>query len=139
MAVWVLAVQPDPAVKQFLVISLPAVHAVSPAVTRAVYCAIEVVTYKEEEGHVEWVMAQTSDARGSIPRWIQDKSVTASVASDVPCFIAWASKQVEAARQSDANTTSDKQAVIDAAVEKAASADAQNNSTAPTTTTTGAL
>lgn len=95
MAIWILSIQPDPEVPQFFVISLPSSHEVSSDVTRAVYCAIEVITYKEEEGHVEWLMAQTSDARGSIPRWIQDKSVTASVASDVPSFIEWAIKEVE--------------------------------------------
>ncbi|CDO53990.1 hypothetical protein DV495_001428 [Geotrichum candidum] len=95
MAVWVLAVQPDPEIKQFIIISVPSSHAVSPHVTRAEYLAIEVVTYIEEEGHVEWIMAQTSDAKGNIPRWIQDKSVTASVVADVPSFIDWAKKNLQ--------------------------------------------
>lgn len=95
MAVWILAIQPDPDVKQFLVISLPSSHAVSPNVTRAKYCAIEVITYIETESHVEWLMAQTSDAKGNIPRWIQDRSVTASVAADVPSFVEWAKQNLQ--------------------------------------------
>lgn len=95
MAVWILTIQPDPEVKQFFVISLPASHAVEPHVTRAEYCAIEMVTYIEAESQVEWIMAQTSDARGNIPRWIQERSVTASVVGDVPCFIKWAKENLK--------------------------------------------
>lgn len=95
MAIWILTVQPAPEVKQFFVISLPSSHEVSPSVTRAEYCSIEVITYIEAESHVEWLMAQTSDAKGNIPRWIQDRSVTASVAADVPSFIEWAKKNLQ--------------------------------------------
>lgn len=94
MAVWILCIQPDPSVSQFFVVSLPSTHQVSEDVTRAVYCAVEAVTFNAAENRVDWVMAQTSDARGSIPRWIQDKSVTASVAADVPSFISWAAHKV---------------------------------------------
>lgn len=95
MAVWILAVQPDPEIKQFLVISLPSTHGVAPDVTRAEYCAIEMVTYIEAEGHVEWIMAQCSDAKGNIPRWIQERSVTSSVVADVPCFVKWAKENLK--------------------------------------------
>lgn len=94
MAIWILTVQPDPEVKQFFVISLPASHAVSSTVTRAEYCSIEVLTYNESESHVEWIVAQTSDAKGNIPRWIQDRSVTATVVSDVPHFVEWAKENL---------------------------------------------
>lgn len=91
MTVWILAIQPDENKKQFVVISIPSDRPVTDheSVTRAYYCSIEVVTYLEDQQCVEWKMAQTSDAKGNIPRWIQDSSVTASVIEDVPHFIAW--------------------------------------------------
>lgn len=90
MTVFITAVQPDPEVKQFLIISLPSDRTVDPEVTRAYYCSIELVTYLEDEDCVEWIAAQTSDACGNIPRWVQNRSVTASVVEDVPHFIEWA-------------------------------------------------
>ncbi|KAA8914920.1 hypothetical protein TRICI_002803 [Trichomonascus ciferrii] len=95
MTVWIAAVQPDPEVKQFVVISLPSDRPIVEDVTRAYYCSIEVVTYLEDEGCVEWLMAQASDACGNIPRWIQDRSVTASVVDDVPHFISWAKQKYQ--------------------------------------------
>lgn len=153
MAIWVLAIQPDPTIEQFLVISLPATHPVSSHVTRAVYCAIEVVTYKEEENHVEWIMAQTSDARGSIPRWIQDRSVTATVASDVPSFITWANSQIKNRKQEPSSATTKLESpstneVIDSAIEKTGSMSTEHvtaasppstNNPGGTHTTTNAL
>lgn len=90
MAVWILPVAPDPEKKQFVVVSLPSNRPVASDVTQAIYCSLEVVTLLEDGKTVEWLMAQTSDASGSIPRWIQDKSVTASVVEDVPSFVDWA-------------------------------------------------
>ncbi|CAN6646098.1 hypothetical protein TRVA0_021S01640 [Trichomonascus vanleenenianus] len=91
MTVWITCVQPDPEVEQFVVISLPSTEEIhDKSVTQAHYCSIEVITYNAEEQCVEWLMAQTSDARGNIPRWIQDRSVTHSVVEDVPSFIEWA-------------------------------------------------
>lgn len=139
MAVWVLAVQPDPQVKQFFVISLPSAHTVSTHLTRAVYCAIEVVTFKEEEGHVEWLMAQTSDARGSIPRWIQDKSVTASVAADVPSFIGWASQQIEERKQKKREEKNEEESAVDATAEKAGNAALENNAVGTSHTGAGSV
>jgi hypothetical protein len=95
MTIWLHAVQPDPEVKQFIVISLPADRTVSEHVARAYYCSIELVTYNEQEECVDWLMAQTSDACGNIPRWLQDRSVTSSVVADVPHFIAWAKEHLE--------------------------------------------
>lgn len=92
MAVFVLAIQPDPSINEFFVISLPSAHEVGQHVTRGEYLAIERVTEKED-GSVEWTMAQTSDSGGSIPRWIQERAVTGSVVADVPSFINWVKKQ----------------------------------------------
>ncbi|ANB15563.1 hypothetical protein AWJ20_3191 [Sugiyamaella lignohabitans] len=100
MTVWLLAIQPNEDVKEFLVISLPSNRPVTDSehVTQAYYCSIEHVKYNEQEQQVEWLMAQTSDAKGNIPRWIQNKSVTSSVVEDVPHFISWAKKQREVSK-----------------------------------------
>lgn len=124
--------------KTIFVISLPSAHTVSTHLTRAVYCAIEVVTFKEEEGHVEWLMAQTSDARGSIPRWIQDKSVTASVAADVPSFIGWASQQIEERKQKR-EEKNEEESAVDATAEKAGNAALENNAVGTSHTGAGSV
>lgn len=91
MTVWIAAIEPDAEKKQFVVVSLPSDRDISPGVTEAEYCSVEVVTQTDDG--VEWIMAQASDAKGNIPRWIQDRSVTASVVEDVPSFIKWAKEQ----------------------------------------------
>lgn len=127
MAIWVLGVQPDPAVDQFFVISLPSSHKISSHATRAVYCAIEMITYNKKENTIEWLMAQSSDAGGSIPRWVQDKSVTASVAADVPSFITWAREETK--KKKAAGVVSEKEVeekALEEAVFRAEAAKAEN-------------
>lgn len=38
---------------------------------------------------IEWVMATASDAKGSLPMWIQTKAVPGAIAKDVSLFLSW--------------------------------------------------
>jgi hypothetical protein len=93
MAIWVGCFEPDPSKKQFLVVTLPSTTPTDHSFTRAIYCSLELVTYDDETNSVHWLMAQTSDSRGNIPRWIQDSSVSGMVVQDVPSFVNWVKKQ----------------------------------------------
>ncbi|EXJ79116.1 hypothetical protein A1O3_08617 [Capronia epimyces CBS 606.96] len=66
-------------------------------VVAGVYAAVETVrrrrrrdkAERETEAEIEWVMATTSDAKGSLPLWVQKLSVPGAVAKDVGYFLKW--------------------------------------------------
>lgn len=93
MAIYISCFEPEAVKKQFLVVTLPSAAATDPNFQRAIYCSLELVTYDESTQSVQWLVAQTSDSRGSIPRWIQEQSVAGMVAQDVPSFIKWAKER----------------------------------------------
>lgn len=49
----------------------------------------------EEEHEVEWVMAVASDARGVLPRFVQNMAVPGQIAKDVPMFLSWVAGERE--------------------------------------------
>ncbi|KAK9451011.1 uncharacterized protein V1518DRAFT_412320 [Limtongia smithiae] len=89
---WVLATQPDPHVNEFFVISVPAKQPAKPEYVQGGYSSVEFVS-ELPDGSVQWTVALVSDGGGSIPKWIQDFSVPAIIAEDVPSFINWAKKK----------------------------------------------
>lgn len=48
---------------------------------------------EDRTGKIEWLMALTSDARGILPRWIQNLAVPGQIAKDVPLFLGWIGKE----------------------------------------------
>ena len=55
---------------------------------RGKYVSVELVT-ELEDGSVDWRMATSSDAGGSIPRFITNSTLPKSIAEDVPSFLSW--------------------------------------------------
>ncbi|KAK3396499.1 hypothetical protein B0T20DRAFT_481488 [Sordaria brevicollis] len=51
----------------------------------------------QSDGHpqIEWIMATASDARGSLPGWVQTKAVPGQIAKDVTMFLGWVAKERE--------------------------------------------
>ncbi|KAK9480439.1 hypothetical protein V1514DRAFT_169958 [Lipomyces japonicus] len=89
MPEWVLAVEPDPTIREFFVISVPADYPISKNSVKGRYTSIEYVR-ELPDGKVEWTMAQTSDAGGWIPKWILNMNIEGTISEDVPHFIDWA-------------------------------------------------
>lgn len=58
---------------------------------RGAYVAVERVR-KLDTGEIEWVMATASDAKGSLPMWLQTKAVPGQIAKDVGLFLGWCAK-----------------------------------------------
>lgn len=61
-------------------------------VTMGLYVSIERCVL-ESTGHVKWVMATASDAKGNLPIWLQKKGIPNAVAKDVGLVIDWLDKQ----------------------------------------------
>ncbi|CCH45866.1 3-phytase A [Wickerhamomyces ciferrii] len=76
-----------PGVKGY-VISLVADDSSCEPNVRGVYSSIERIELKED-GKWEWIMCTTSDAGGSVPKWLQNSMISKSVAIDVPGFLNW--------------------------------------------------
>ncbi|KAK9464946.1 hypothetical protein V1512DRAFT_267251 [Lipomyces arxii] len=89
---WVLAVQPDPEIREFFVISVPAKCPISKGAVLGRYTSVEQVR-ELRDGRIEWTMAFTSDGGGTIPRWIQNLVLPSTTAKDVPSFIEWAKRK----------------------------------------------
>ena len=45
------------------------------------------------QAHIEWIMATASDARGSLPGWVQTMAVPGQIAKDVTLFLGWVAKE----------------------------------------------
>ncbi|PWY98588.1 hypothetical protein BCV70DRAFT_201905 [Testicularia cyperi] len=99
--------------RSFLVIQMPVSHPdrpETPPQVRAVYASFEAVWEEpssesnsgpdaaspettESSKTVVWKMAVQSDGRGKIPTMMQEMSMPANIAHDVPAFIEWKTKQ----------------------------------------------
>jgi hypothetical protein len=55
---------------------------------RGKYVSVELVQ-ERPDGSVEWRMGTSSDAGGSIPRFVTNATLPRSVAEDVPSFVRW--------------------------------------------------
>ncbi|KAK9456855.1 hypothetical protein V1511DRAFT_515505 [Dipodascopsis uninucleata] len=88
---WLYAVEPDPNIHEFFIISIPAQLEVSKSAVRARYVAIEQIK-EMPNGKFQWIAAQVSDAGGILPRWIQDLSIERVIATDVGHYLTWAEK-----------------------------------------------
>lgn len=60
-------------------------------VTMGVYVSVERCEL-ETSGHVKWVMATASDAKGNLPMWMQKMGVPGAVAKDVGLVVEWLDK-----------------------------------------------
>lgn len=60
-----------------------------PKVTGGMYCSVELGELIEEGKRVRWSMATASDAKGSLPMWMQKMGVPGAVVKDVGFFIKW--------------------------------------------------
>ncbi|CAG9938350.1 unnamed protein product [Clonostachys rosea f. rosea IK726] len=58
---------------------------------RGAYTSIE--RLMETPDGIEWVMATTSDAKGSLPPWMQKMAMPGPVAKDVALFLSWIASQ----------------------------------------------
>ena len=73
-------------------------------VIEGAYTSVERVRKLPDSGDIEWIMATASDARGSLPGWMQTMAVPGQIAKDVPLFLSWAAK--ERKKAAGANPTS---------------------------------
>jgi hypothetical protein len=55
----------------------------------ATYASVERVRKVSGSGGIEWIMATASDARGTLPMWVQIKAVPGQIAKDVALFLGW--------------------------------------------------
>lgn len=86
--------------RRFLVVQIPvdlsgvsnAKYVDAPKVTEGIYVSIERGELLEGDAKVKWQMATASDARGSLPMWVQKTGVASAVVKDVGLFIDWCSK-----------------------------------------------
>lgn len=83
MAIWLASTEVRPGL--FIVFTLP--RAMQTKHTRGYYMSVEVVS--QMENGVKWIMAQTSDVGGWVPRWMQNPAITATIAQDVQLFKSW--------------------------------------------------
>lgn len=58
---------------------------------RGAYTSIERI--QETPEGIEWIMATTSDAKGSLPAWLQNMAMPGPIAKDVDMFLGWIAKQ----------------------------------------------
>ncbi|KAK3488754.1 uncharacterized protein B0T23DRAFT_406061 [Neurospora hispaniola] len=52
-------------------------------------------TENHSQAQIEWLMATASDARGSLPGWVQTMAVPGQIAKDVTLFLEWVAKERE--------------------------------------------
>lgn len=52
-------------------------------------------TENDGQPQIEWIMATASDARGSLPGWVQTKAIPGQIAKDVTLFLGWVAKERE--------------------------------------------
>lgn len=75
--------------RSFIVISKPKEGPLKDAKdVRGVYTCVERV-WETEDGNVDLFFAVTSDARGSIPRWVQNMAMPGQILSDGLAFLKW--------------------------------------------------
>ncbi|KLT43118.1 hypothetical protein CC85DRAFT_259215 [Cutaneotrichosporon oleaginosum] len=106
--------------RRFMNISLPFAHPECPekrgpekARVRGKYVSVERVR-ELDEGRTEWRMATSSDAGGSIPRFVTNSALPKSIAEDVPSFLRWMMKRYSAAGSgSGSGTGTDKAGAAD--------------------------
>ncbi|KAK9466428.1 hypothetical protein V1512DRAFT_271408 [Lipomyces arxii] len=88
LATWLLKDYSDED-NTFTVVALPAdIPLPEDATTRGVYSFFHRVR-KTEDNQVEWIMGQTSDMKGNLPRWVQNYSIGGILVSDVKDFVNW--------------------------------------------------
>ncbi|KAK9461445.1 uncharacterized protein V1516DRAFT_374371 [Lipomyces oligophaga] len=95
IAEYILAVQPDPAVREFFVLSVPADEPVTPGHVKGQYSSIERVV-QLDNGQIQWTMATVGGGGGPIPKPIQDIFFPRIIANNVPSFLSWARRRLTA-------------------------------------------
>ncbi|KAK9240576.1 hypothetical protein V1525DRAFT_209647 [Lipomyces kononenkoae] len=89
IAAWLFKHIPTDNENEFIIVALPAdIPLPEDATTRAFYSFFHRVR-KTENNEVEWIMGQTSDMQGNLPRWLQSMSVAGILVNDVPTFVKW--------------------------------------------------
>lgn len=87
--------------KEFVVVSIPltdfekspyAEYARDKTLVIGAYTSIERIRALPS-GETEWIMATASDAKGSLPQWMQKMAVPSAVAKDVDMFLGWIPKR----------------------------------------------
>ncbi|GAA6051965.1 hypothetical protein JCM3770_002987 [Rhodotorula araucariae] len=82
---------PTRALRSFLVVSIPTTHPDAPeekGYVRGRYVSVEEVR-EGDDGVLVWTMAVSSDAGGSIPRFLSERVMPAKISEDVPSFLWW--------------------------------------------------
>ncbi|KAJ9095240.1 hypothetical protein QFC21_005606 [Naganishia friedmannii] len=75
---------------------------------RGRYISVECVREIEVGDKVEWLMATSSDAGGSIPQFLTDWSLAGKVTEDVPSFVEYVNGKIAAEGDSSGPTTKSK-------------------------------
>ncbi|ESZ98291.1 hypothetical protein SBOR_1284 [Sclerotinia borealis F-4128] len=84
--------------REFIVISIPlngftsAEYKADEKSVGAAYASIERLRVLPS-GEIEWIMATVSDAKGSIPQWIQKLAVPSVISKDVNMYMTWIAKE----------------------------------------------
>ncbi|KAK7207919.1 hypothetical protein BZA70DRAFT_272505 [Myxozyma melibiosi] len=93
IATWLYTYTPEDREDEFTVIALPADYELQDeANTRGVYSFVHKVR-KLDDDKIEWLMAQTSDMRGNLPRWVQNYSIPGVLLGDIPVILKWMEDQ----------------------------------------------
>ncbi|KAJ9112725.1 hypothetical protein QFC22_006227 [Naganishia vaughanmartiniae] len=72
---------------------------------RGRYISVECVREIEGGDKVEWLMATSSDAGGSIPQFLTDWSLASKVTEDVPSFVEYVNNKMELAGAGSSSST----------------------------------
>ncbi|KAK9488890.1 hypothetical protein V1527DRAFT_516722 [Lipomyces starkeyi] len=89
IATWLLTHIPADNENEFIIVALPAdIPLPEDATTRAVYAFFHRVR-KTEDNEVEWIVGQTSDMKGNLPRFVQNMSIAGILVNDVQSFLGW--------------------------------------------------
>ncbi|KAK9255221.1 hypothetical protein V1507DRAFT_53126 [Lipomyces tetrasporus] len=89
IAEWLLTHIPEDNEHEFIIVAVPAdIPLPEDAITRGVYSFFHRVR-KTENNDVEWIIGQTSDMKGNLPRWVQNMSIAGILVNDVQSFVDW--------------------------------------------------
>ncbi|KAK9449389.1 uncharacterized protein V1518DRAFT_415872 [Limtongia smithiae] len=89
IATWLYITEPEESKHEFFIAAMPAdLPLPEDATTRGVYSFFHRLR-KTEDNKLEWIVAQTSDMKGNLPRWVQNMSIPGIMQQDVIDFTNW--------------------------------------------------
>jgi hypothetical protein len=94
--------------KEFIVVSIPvsdfgqsadSEYAQDPSIVVGAYVSVERIRVLPDDDNtardnwIEWIMATASDAKGSLPQWMQNLAVPGKILHDVDYFMKWIARE----------------------------------------------